>query len=383
MSLTKRFLLIGSLLIAVCACDKAPVATINATIDGADDSTMVVLQKLNYNKLQTIDTLYTTPQGTLKYKVELPNESPNFYYLYGEKGQLASVVLLPGDNVTLNIGGNGKYSVEGSEESAKLQEINTQIAETAATLQKLADEANNPEISPAKVKEINTEMGRLYVMQKRAAIKHILSNPHSITSAALLFQKITPSLPIFTEHSDMVIFQRVYDSLKVTYPQSEFLPAILDEISARDNLYNMDQKLSSASLVGFPDIVLPDINGENKMLSELTGKVIILSFWSVAQTEHKMFNNDLLEIYEKYHDKGLEIYQVALDIDKPTWAGAVKGQKLPWINVNDGFGISSPSVATYNITKIPSMFIINKAGDITERDIFEKEKLEATIKKLL
>lgn len=383
MSLTKRFLLIATALIAVYSCQKGPVATIDATIAGAKDSTMVVLQKLNFNKLQPIDTIYTNQNGAFKYKVELQSESPAFYYLYKESAQIAAIVLLPGDNITLNVAEGGKCSVEGSSESSMLQVLNNKLAETAATLQKLANEIDDPNTTTAKATELSKEMGRIYVAQKREAIRHIMENPYSITSAALLFHKITPTLPLFSENSDMVIFQRVHDSLKTVYPKSELLPAILDEIGVRKSAYDISQKLNAASMVGFPDIVMPDINGDIQSLSSLTGKVIILSFWSVAQTDHKMFNNDLVEIYNKYHDKGLEIYQVALDVDKPTWASAVKGQNLPWINVNDGNGNVSPAVSTYNITKIPSMFIINKEGDIVERDIFEKNKLDATVKRLL
>jgi peroxiredoxin len=208
-----------------------------------------------------------------------------------------------------------------------------------------------------------------------------MENPNSITSAVVLFQRFGENLPVFGEMSDVILFKRVYDSLQVVYPESEFMIALMDEINVREKMFEFENKLSSVSEISFPDLVLPDMNGNQSILSSLTGKVIILSFWSVAQTEHKMFNNELKELYSSYKDKGLEIYQVALDVDKPTWASAV--QNLPWINVNDGLGTASPSITAYNIKKIPSNFIIDRKGDIIARDIFEISKMKEIIKKAL
>ncbi|MFA4998091.1 MAG: peroxiredoxin, partial [Bacteroidales bacterium] len=65
--------------------------------------------------------------------------------------------------------------------------------------------------------------------------------------------------------------------------------------------------------------------------------------------------------------RGLEIFQVALDIDKTAWAKAVRDQSLPWISVCDGLGIGSPSVVSYNVETIPVFFIITRQGDIVVR----------------
>ena len=131
------------------------------------------------------------------------------------------------------------------------------------------------------------------------------------------------------------------------------------------------------------DLTLPDIDGQLKTLSDMEGKVIILSFWSVGQDEHKLFNVDLAEIYAKYHERGLEVYQVGLDIDKPSWAAVVKSQKLPWTSVNDGLGVQSPAVISYNVDHVPTMFVIDRKGDIAARDVFDETALDQLVRKLL
>ena len=103
----------------------------------------------------------------------------------------------------------------------------------------------------------------------------------------------------------------------------------------------------------------------------------------MGQTEHKLFNVDLVDLYDKYHAQGLEIYQVSLDIDKASWASTVRSQNLPWISVNDGLGVQSPAVASYNVDHVPAMFVISRNGDFLGVDVFDKDQLEALVRKSL
>ena len=48
---------------------------IEASIEGADEA-QIVLQKLNFSKIQTIDTIKTAPDGSFTYKVKLSGANP-------------------------------------------------------------------------------------------------------------------------------------------------------------------------------------------------------------------------------------------------------------------------------------------------------------------
>ena len=92
-----------------------------------------------------------------------------------------------------------------------------------------------------------------------------------------------------------------------------------------------------------------------------------------------MFNLDVLKpLYKKYHPKGLEIYQVALDTDKAGWARTVKDQGLEWINVCDGLGTDSSSILLYNLGALPVSFIIS-GGELVDGQFSD----EASLRKLL
>lgn len=363
------------------ACHPTPVARISATVESAPDS-VVVLQKFNYNRLQPVDTIKTDKSGHFDYKVSLTGNAPYFYYLYLGDNPVASMILLPSDQVTVTVPAGKAFTIEGSEESALYKEVNEAFTEASDQMKSLAATLDE-ESTSAEISAVNAELSQRYVDYKRQAIKHVITHPKSITSAIVLFQRFSDDLPVFGQETDAILFKTVLDSLSTVYPKSEYLTALRDEVDARSKMLELSSRFDEATLISFPEISLPDVDGVNRSLSELEGKVIILSFWSVGQTEHKMFNVDLKELYGKYHDRGLEVYQVSLDIDKPSWASTIRSQELPWINVNDGYGVQSPAVASYNIDHIPTMFVIDRNGNMVGTDVFDKDALDQLVRKLL
>lgn len=377
----KQWTIWAAALLMTVSCAKGPEARIQATVENAKDAT-VVLQKLNYNRLQPVDTIKTDSAGQFNYKVKLTGNDPYFYYLYVNEKPVASMVLRPSDAVKITVPASGPFTIEGSEESTLFQQVNTSFAEASEQMNVLMNTLSEGS-SEAELKDVSRQMSKLYVDYKRQAIKHIVQHPRSITSAVVLFQKFSDDVPVFAQQSDAVIFRAVLDSLTPVYPKSEYIVALRDAVDVLQRDLDLAVRLGDVSVISFPELSMPDVDGEIRMLSELQGKVIVLSFWSVGQTEHKMFNVDLMDLYQKYHDRGLEVYQVSLDIDKPSWASTVRSQSLPWISVNDGYGVQSPAVIAYNVGKIPTMFVIDRNGDFVGTDVFEKDALEQLIKKSL
>ncbi|MCF0177774.1 MAG: redoxin domain-containing protein [Bacteroidales bacterium] len=363
----KKGLIIILTALLVVACGEK--ACINFNAPDLPES-QVVLQRLDYNRLSLVDTLKTDKAGHFNYTVKLKGTNPEFFYLYCNNVQLASLILLPKDNVTVNTNAKGNYTVEGSAESIALKEIDDAMASSIKKMNDLI--AENPE-------NLNAQLSKVYIEHRKNMLKHIYSNPYSITAATVLFQEFNEEVPVFNQATDFIIFQSVYDSLMTVYPTSEYTLSLLDKINSFKTIYNLNAKIEESSVRGFPELLMPDVDGKMIKLSDVHKKLTVVSFWSVAQTEHLMFNNDLMDLYAKYHDKGFDVYQISLD-QKPAWAAAVKSQKLPWTNVNDGMGTSSSSLGSYNIQEIPSMFVIDAEGNIIARDVYEESELEKLIK---
>jgi hypothetical protein len=368
----KKYFILAALLLIAASCNK-PSATVNLDLkEGV--STGVELYKLDVNRLSFVDSLKTDKNGHLKYKIALADsQNPVFYYFYRGATKLAGIVASDGDRISVSADTLGRYEVEGSEDCRLLKEMDGRLAESIAKMEKILAEAPEDE---------NAQLSRVYIDHKRALIRQVIENPFSITSAAALFQKFNDQLYVFQEPTDIYIFKNIRDSLATKYADNPYVAALTKTIDERKNFDDLTAMINEKAVVGIPEIEMNDINGQPHKISDLNGQVILLSFWSTAQNEHKVFNQELVPIYEKYHGRGFEIYQICVD-DKPVWANIVRNQNLPWICVNDGLGINSPAVAAYNLNSIPTMFIIGRDSDILARDIYDPAEIEKFIQKNL
>jgi peroxiredoxin len=130
------------------------------------------------------------------------------------------------------------------------------------------------------------------------------------------------------------------------------------------------------------DLSLPDLNGKLVSLYQLKGKVVLIDFWASWCGPCRHNNPRLVKLYNKYHDRGLEIYGVSLDEDEGSWKKAVHHDKLSWIQVIDDKGWEASSISTYGVDFIPSSFLIDKRGVIQKMNI-DGPELEGSIKDLL
>jgi len=130
------------------------------------------------------------------------------------------------------------------------------------------------------------------------------------------------------------------------------------------------------------DLSLPDLNGKLVSLSELKGKVVLIDFWASWCGPCRHNNPRLVKLYNKYHEKGLEIYSVSLDEDMADWKKAVHHDRLIWIQVIDDKGWQATSASAYGVDMIPSSFLIDKQGVIRTMNA-EGAELESSVRDLL
>ncbi len=363
------------------ACGGGDRAIIKAEIEGLQN-TQVELTMLNVGKVVMVDTLNTDKKGNVKFKVEVPYSSPNFYYLNYNGTLLASLIVAPGDNIRLSVDTLGRnLKIEGSAESELYRDINAEISKAQKKFDSLTvrlidcNESGDAEGAG----RIRLELGRLYVKEKQTAVRSIISNPYSFTNIMQLYRQFNENLPLFAQLSDGIYFSQVCDSLKPKYPDSPYIKALEREVAGFNNNLELSSRIEAASETAFPDIVMSDVNGNEQALSSLMGRPFILLFWSLSDAQ-KMLNAELETVYNRFKDKGLQIYSVCVDTDKVSWAQIVK--RLPWINVCDGAGSESVSVASYNVSHIPSMFLFDRSGSIAGKDIFDMDRLNAAVAKL-
>ena len=371
-----KIVLCGAAALAAASCAKT--ARIQGTVAEAPQSDVIV-KLLDVNTYKVLDTVKTDASGRFSYSVEVAEGQPEFVYVFYGDTKIASLVLEAGDKVAVEADTLGAYKVTGSEESVRLQEVEKNYSEFLGRLTGILSAASEDE----DMTGVNRALSKEYVNYYRKAVAYVISNPKSITSVPVLFQTVNTGFPVFNQPADAVTFRAICDSLKTVYPESKYVKALDKEAVRREQAFGLSLKISDQERVSYPDIVLPDTKGQKTALSKVDAKVVLLYFWTASDAAHKMFNVDsLLPLYEQYHSKGFEIYSVAVDTDKATWAASVKNQKLPWINVCDGLGIACPALAVYNVTSLPASFVI-RDGSLSTEKIGTVEGLKAYLQKNL
>ena len=133
-----------------------------------------------------------------------------------------------------------------------------------------------------------------------------------------------------------------------------------------------------AKELGVVDLPLRDNRGVERHLTDLKGKVVLLDFHVFAAKGSTEYIMQLRELYNKYHDRGLEIYMVSLDDNAHFWKEQVAN--LPWINVYDDTGISQAYTAPAQA--FPIIYLIDRGNNIVKNPS-QIKNLEQEIERLL
>lgn len=114
-----------------------------------------------------------------------------------------------------------------------------------------------------------------------------------------------------------------------------------------------------------PDFEVTLQNGEKARLSDLKGKYVLLQFWGSWCGPCRAENPHLHELYQKYHDKGFEIFSIGIESNPEQWQRAILRDGMVWKYHASDFKTFDGGIAQqYNIKSIPATFLINRDGQI-------------------
>lgn len=378
--------LLALFVLFVTGCGLGNKAVVKGQFFGNASTPLLVEQIAPGGNHRVVDTMTTDDEGVFSFTYEFENENPVFLNIRTADNYVP-LLLAPGERVELSAVGNiyNNYKVKGSEGSETLHGLN---ASTTAQIRALDSLMNlyNSSIDAEVSQRIGEEYARRYVALKRSVIRFVVTNPHSLASIVPLYQPIVGGRYIFDEPTDIVYFRAVADSLYKRYPTSPHVVSLRADLERSGRAFSMDSMLNSGLDVqesALPPLQLKDAEGQLRKLSDLEGKVVLLDFTSLLVPELKVRNAELVELYNKHRESGFEVYQVSIDENRSAWLTAVVNARLRWISVNDLQGEQSPALASFNVTKIPTSFLINREGIIVARDFKTLEDLDRAIQNVL
>lgn len=376
---------LAALTLASCSGEKMRVS---GNISDAQDS-LLYFENMSLNGPVTVDSVKLGKDGSFSFEADA-QQHPEFYRLRIAR-QVINIGVDSTEQITVKAAYptmSGSYEVEGSTECAKIKELALMQMNLQASIDAVAQ---NPNVSYAQ--EGDSIRTLLAAYQNKVKTDYIFKEPMKAYAYYALFQTFTlngrPML-IFdpaASRENTQVFAAVATSWDTFYPGSERgknLHNIAIEgmknvriIQAQQNQTIDASKVSAAGVI---DIALPDNKGVVRRLTDLKGKVVMLDFHVFAakgSTERIM---QLRDLYNKYHSRGFEIYQVSLDPDEHFWKESVSA--LPWISVRDENGTASSSAAQYNVQSVPTFFLIDKNNVLQKRDV-QVKNLDAEIQSML
>jgi thiol-disulfide isomerase/thioredoxin len=141
--------------------------------------------------------------------------------------------------------------------------------------------------------------------------------------------------------------------------------------------------LNASKPTRFDNLVMTSPEGEEILLDPSINKYTLIQFWAsgnVLCDEKNCYY--YLPAYEKYKDKGFEIYAISLDEDKGQWIRSIEENNLSWIHVSDLKGWESPICVECNVSKVPTTYLLDQRGNVIMEDL-DAKILDETLSRLL
>lgn len=366
---------------------------INGNITEAQDS-MLYLENISLNGPVKIDSVKLGEDGAFAFdEAAMDSVTPEFYRLR-IANQTINLSIDSTETVKVKAAYpqmSFKYEVEGSENCNKIKELSLKQMTLQSNINGLV---KDPNIGNDSIESIVGRMLQAYKQDIKT--NYIFKEPMKAYAYYALFQTVqlgNVNTLIFNPRNnkeDVKVFAAVATSWDTYYPGAERGKNLHNiAIEGMKNVRILENKLaasqrgidpSKVNVSNIIEIALADNHGNQRRLTDMKGRVVLLDFHVFGAEGSTQRIMKLREIYNKYHSKGLEIFQVSFDPDEHFWK--TQTAALPWICVHDDAAMNSNLLTLYNIQQLPTFFLVDKSNVLYKRDA-QIKNLDAEIQSLL
>ena len=376
--LAAGFAIVGLAALASCAGEKFHVT---GSIANAKDS-LLYFEHNGLDGFSTVDSVKLDEKGSFSFSGDKV-DNPEFYRLR-IGGQIINIGIDSTETVDVKATYPQMatdYTVKGSSENEKIKELALKQIDLQARCQSIL--AERPDIADSIITVLMNDY------KQDVSRNYIFKEPMRAYSYFALFQYIVignQAHLIFDpsrDAADNKVFGAVATSWDTYYPGSKrtqnlhniTIKGMKDEriVKAQNKPVEIEAKE-----LGVVDLPLRDNKGVERHLTDLKGKVVLLDFHVFAAKGSTEYIMHLRDLYNKYHDRGLEIYMVSLDDNVHFWKEQVAN--LPWINVYDDTGISQAYTAPAQT--VPIIYLIDRGNNIVKNPS-QIKNLDEEIERLL
>jgi peroxiredoxin/uncharacterized protein YlaN (UPF0358 family) len=368
--MNKKLLLffIAGLTISGC---KNNINEINGKLINSIKGDYIFLDELKSNELLTVDSVKVSDDGTFSLSRKI--DFPSFYLLKADNSNFLTLLLEPGEKIELTAyrdSLNYPVSVSGSAGTKLMADYNDRLRETIGKLSALRSvymqNLEKPELPLIMERLDSLAQGYLNEINLYTK-KYINENITSLVSLVALYQQVAPGEYILNPEKDLDYYVKVDSSMWILYPDYEPVKSLHEQVGEMISIVSEQENPSVIPLGGdiAPEITLPNPRGDTIKLSSTRGSVVLLDIWAAWCAPCRRENPNLVKVYNLYHNKGFQIYQVSIDKTREAWLKGIEDDQLgKWIHVSDLKYWNSAVVPLYKIESIPANFLLDSEGKI-------------------
>ncbi|MGB5238101.1 MAG: TlpA disulfide reductase family protein [Flavobacteriaceae bacterium] len=365
-----RSLIIAAAVVFLGSCESAPEGfVINGKLDGAvPDGASVYLRKANENN-KPVDVDTTTMQAG-SFSFAGVQDSPEVYYVFIDNARGSIPVIVENAVIDIRAQKDSLFyaEVKGTDQNDVFGDFFNAAKEMASRAQSMNQDMRQA-VAEKDTSVMNSLREEYFELQQEARdqeIEFVKGNPDALVSA-LIISKLMATKAISTEE-----IENLYEALTPEVKQSNVGKSIITQIKKR--------KRTSIGAKA-PDFSAPTPAGEQLALYDVLGKVTIVDFWAAWCKPCRAENPNVVQLYDKYKDKGLSILGVSLDRRAEDWIKAIEDDGLEWHHVSN-VRYFDEIAQLYNVSAIPATFILDGNGVIVAKDLRGPE-LENKIAELM
>lgn len=370
----RKYLMIGLVCLAASCADDEEGYKISGTVENASEGQQIYLSELNETNTQAI-TIDTIPVENGKFELDLPEKDApaiSFLTMEGVRGN----VLFIADNtpITFKLYPDSLYAstVSGGKDNELLYSYLGKIRETNEQMAKSREESRNAFMSNDTTLLESLQQDQQKIADEDMANKKRLvqENPNSLVAVMVLQDMINTGMYSGTE------LKELYENLSPEIKQTALAQTLSENL----------ERLSKTDIGSkAPEFSAPTPEGNEIALNEALGKVTLVDFWASWCKPCRVENPNIVNVYNKYHDKGFNIIQVSLDRpgQKDKWIEAIAEDNLgQWNHVSNLMFWQEPIAQEYGVRAIPAAFLLDENGNIIAKDL-RGEELEQKVAELL
>ncbi|GAA3518397.1 TlpA disulfide reductase family protein [Aquimarina addita] len=373
----KKLVLLAIILITI-ACEKEEKGySISGIAQGFNDGVIVYVNSINQSNRPII--IDSTTIKDEKFKISLPVvEDNDFNYITfkdtpGKKNIPGNVLFLAENNpIKMTVYKDSLRSslVKGGPENDLFSKYIKTMTQYAKEKQEVSREYQIASKSQEKEKLTDLMNKQLELTEKEKTFRTEIAekNPNSLISVIALTDLL--SLKAVPVKKVKEIYTSLEDTLKTTRLGKNLEQLISTSVG----------KIDIGSVVD--DFSAPTPEGTMLSLKESMGKITIIDFWASWCKPCRAENPNVVRIYNKYHDKGLNIIGVSLDKTKEKWITAIENDKLNWNHISNLQSWQEPIAKSFGVRSIPATFIIDENGNVIAKNL-RGPALESRIAELL